>query len=101
MKKTIGWIETIIGILVTIGGVVGLLAAKAIAKIDLPESITIPVEGASDIVINLSEAAAGLTSAAPMIAVSYFMIVLLIGILFLLEGLAKLGSKTRETNERN
>ena len=98
MKKTIGWIETIIGFLVTIGGIIGLFAAKSITKIELPNSVTIPVEGSSDMVINLSEAIGGISAAAPIIAVSYFMIVLLIGVLFLLEGLSKVGSE-KEANQ--
>ncbi len=80
MKKTIGWIETALGFIVTIISILAMFSINNLVNID-----------ATGIASDFGGMLDPLFEIIPFVAISYFVIVLLLGIFILLEGLSKLG----------
>ena len=82
MKKIIGWIETLIGLVVALSSLAAMTLAKTFFSLDPFE---VPIEG-------VSEALNSLFSVIPVLAIAYFLIILVLGVFIFLEGLSKIGN---------
>jgi hypothetical protein len=79
MKKAIGWIETVLGFIITITSILAMISVNVLLDLDMSE-IPSEINGMLD----------PLLSIIPLVAISYFVIVLLLGVFIFLEGLSKL-----------
>ncbi len=79
MKKIIGWVETILGFVVSIVSILAMITAKTMLTFN-PEGLPSEISGMLDPILG----------AIPLVAISYFVIILLLGIFIFLEGLSKL-----------
>ena len=104
IRKVAGWIELVIGFLVTIASIIGMLMAKSLTKINIPESISVPIQGEEVIIGGLGEILSKILIIIPAIIIAYSLIILVLGVHILLEGLSKLdsnGEKNERSKERN